>query len=607
VASLKFGPYRWPLGAILTLVLGVLLLGCSSSSSQDGAPESSGVARLLVSLDPADLDDLYARDPFSEDPIDAMATIDDGPALPIEIRFRGSSSRLLPKKSFNIRFQDGQDLLFGSDRMNANAMYTDPAMMREHLAWGMFAALGRPASRTQYLDIWLNGIYEGLYIHVERVDQDLLRAAGLNPEGTLVRDEFRDRRLEDPRIDVASAFAFPLSEIPEAEREQFLADGFDSRGSPRWDRLAELILWVEASMPGADFAQGFRERFDPEVFIDWLAVHFLIGDIDSFADDYWLYLDHDDEQARWIVIPWNKDLSFGSHWRPDFGTANDFFAYDMPVGTGWNNPLVNLVLETPELRDDLAERMAYLMREVFTRAYFAERMETQWHVIAASVERQPGAGAFDRHPQNHHSTQGVPELHMETILDFVELRYTYLDLWPEPKPRERPWGGSLTPPDPPPLSADADTRSVWGARAGDSVFFTDVNGWTIARIDFLWVPQGLGGVSRLEGDVEISVREDPTQTGIDRVWTLRMDGFSGFDGLLTLYYRNEHPEMFSGENWYTDGMEPVGRQWDLVMAERFGSSTEILPGARVNPFSNKVEALVTVAPGLAREFVVTVP
>ena len=611
MTGLKSHLPRWPLFAALmaTLALSWLLAGCGSSSSTQELPPvaPSEVTSLYVSLDPADLEHLYARDPFSGDRIDAMAAIGDGPELPIEIRFRGSSSRLLPKKSFNIRFEDGQEILFGSSRMNANAMYTDASMMRERLAWDMFATLGRPASRTQYLDISLNGFYEGLYIHIERVDKDLLSAAGLNPDGTLVRDEFRDRREEDDRIDVASAFAFPLSEIAEAEREQFLADGFNSRGSPRWDRLAELILWVEESEPGAEFAQEFRERFDLDVFIDWLAVHFLIGDIDSFADDYWLYLDHDDDEARWIVIPWDKDLAFGSHWRPDFGTANDFFSYEMAVGTGWDNPLVNLVLETQDLRDALAERMTHLMQEVFTRTYFMDLVDANWGVIAGSVDRQPGPLAFDRHPRNHHSAQGVPELHMETILDFIDLRYTFLDLWPEPKLREPAWGGSRSPLDPPPSFADRDTRRVWGARVGDSVFFTDVDGWTIARIDFLWVPEGLGGVSRLEGEVEFSVREEPAQPGIDRIWTMRKEGHGAFDALLTLYYRNELPGVFSGENWYTGGDVPVGQQWDLEMAERFGSNVEVLPDSRVNPFSNKVEALVRVEPGLSREFVITFP
>jgi spore coat protein H len=575
-------PNTRPATAIAALLLSLLLGAVTACGGSSNAPANPPAVTappapmpLHITLDPGDLELLYTRDPMSDDRLDATLRIGDaGEPLPIEIRFRGSSTRFLPKKSFNIRFEDGQELLFGSARLNANAMYTDPAMMREHLAWGMWAALGRPASRTRYLDLWINGVYEGLYIHIERVDEDLLRAAGLNPGGTLVRDRFRDevgRFIEGHEITTQSAFDFPLSTIKdEATRTRLLSQAFDSRGEPRWDRLAELILWVEQSAPGDTFAAEFRRRFDAGIFVDWLAVHILIGDIDSFADDYWLYLDHDDPQARWIVIPWDKDLSFGSHWRPQGGIANDYFSYEYRVGQGWMNGLVERFLATPELRDLLAARMQELMT-VFTRERFAAEIDAAWSVIAASAQRQPGPDAFAIHPQNHFSAQDAPDLHLEVLLDFIELRYAFLDTWPESRPGQKDM-------------AMHDLGARW---PGEVLLFTDADGWTIARLELLTAP--LYG-----GTLEIDVRHDPAQQGIDRIWTLRGTA-TPFDAHLTLYYRNEHPGELSGENWYTGGSVPVGRQGELVMAQRFGVMAEPLAGSRANPYSNKVAARLTIA------------
>jgi spore coat protein H len=541
---------------------------------------------LHLSIDPGDLELLYARSPTSDEQLNADVRIgEDGEPMPVRIRFRGNSARFLPKKSFDIRFAEGQELLFGSSRMNANAMYTDPAMMREHLAWGMWAALARPASRTRYLDIWINGVYEGLYIHIERVDADLLRSVGLNPAGTLVRDEFRQFAgsiIEGHQVTTFSAFNFPLSNIDSAAtQEQFLSRTFDSRGSPRWDKLAELILWVEQSAPGTAFADGFRARFDEDVFLDWLAIHFMIGDIDSFADDYWLYLDHTSETAKWIVLPWDKDLSFGSHFRPGTGVANDYFAYDHPIGADWPNALVSLVLDTPDLRESLLGRMRALSTSTFTSEYFSGRIGNAWSVIGASVVRQPGSDAFVLHPRNHHSTQGVAELHMEAIQDFVTLRWTYL-------------GISDTPLSAQPRSA---ARTLDNAQPGDVYDFADVAGWTIASLRVLTSPAG-------PGSLEISVQPEPAQQGINQLWTLRGD-VPPFFALLTLYYRNEVPDAFSGQNWYTEGGEAVGRQGDLVLAERFGLTPVPSVYSRANPFSNKVEGLVYVDPSMAQDFVLT--
>jgi spore coat protein H len=586
--------WRWT----VAFFTAVLIAGCGSSDSTEETgtqnclePHVAELAVLRISIDPADLDFLYQRDVFSDDPIAATAWIGDDPEQrPIQIRFRGSSSRALPKKSFNIRFAEGQELLFGSSRMNANAMYTDPAMMREHLAWRAWRKLGRPASRTRYTEIWINDVYEGLYIHIERVDADLLREAGLNPAGTLVRDEFRDREgefFEGYQVTGVSAFGYPLSMIDDEETQQrFLSQTFDSRGNPDWSHLANLLLWVERSSPGPTFAAEFPQRFDLEVFVDWLALHLLIGDIDSFADDYWLYLDHHHDYARWIVIPWDKDLSFGSHWRPIGGTANDYFTYDYPVGGGWPNGLITLFLETPETREVLAARMRELMSGMLANPCFSAEIDAAWEVIQESVMRQaspdagtPGPDAFVRHPANHHSVRDVPHLHMEAIRDFIELRYAYLDSWPEP----------------PPGIAGTAVRSLRDHRTGDTILFTDGDGWTIARLTLLTRP-------RYPGQIQLTVHHDAAQQGVDRVWTLRGEG-SPFEALLTFYYRNELPGIFSGENWYTGGLEAIGQQWDLVMAQRFGTSAEPLAVSNVNPFSNKVEAAVRVDPRLAQEFV----
>ena len=573
--------------AVITTILGLLSLllaacgsGSDSDTDTDKPPPSSepNLPGLHLFMDEVDLALLYARDPLSNDRLPAQARFEpDGSEVTLRgLRFRGASSRLLPKKSFNIRFEEEQPLLFGSSRMNANAMYTDAAMMREHLAWSLFQQLGHPASRTRYFDLWINDIFEGLYLHIERVDGDLLANAGLNPDGTLVRDQFRREQ-----GDRDSVFGFALSAIPEDERVAFIAGSFDSRGDPDWDRLVELVLWVEQAASGAAFAQGFEERFDVEVFIDWLAVHYLIGDIDSFGDDYWLYLDHDDDSARWIVIPWDKDLSFGSHDRLDYGTANDFFSYEYPLRGGWQNQLIDLFLDTPSLRQGLKERLVKLMDEVFDLSYFAALIEATSQQISPSVARQPGADAFALHPGNHHSVPGVAHLHNATLLDFIELRHAFV------KRAINPVGGQ----------AYVARMDLTDATVGDTLLFTDQQGWTIGKLRLLSAPE-------IAGTVRIEVSEDPTMNGIDRVWRLNSSA-AQFHADLSLYYRNDTAaDAFSTANWYSGGEAAVGNQWKLQMARKFGLDFEPLADSRVNPFSNKVSAPVNIDFGSGQEFVI---
>jgi len=532
--------------------------------------------QLFIFMDEADIHELYSRDPRSDDQLPASARYAlDGPEVDLRgLRFRGSSSRFLPKKSFNIRFDKRQTSLFNSSRMNLNAMYTDPSMMREALSMELFRLRGRPAPRTRYFDFYLNEIFEGLHIHIERIDSDMVAAWGLNPDGTLVRDEFRDHQ-DHPLIQEYgrwSAFGFDISQVPIEDRNEFLATAFDSRGSPDWGKLAELMQWVYDTPPGTEFAAGFAERFDEEVFLDWLAVSIVLGEIDGFWDDYWLHLDHNDPESRWTVIPWDKDLTFGSFTRSDWGTANHYFSYESHpwASGGRDNDLVWKVYDTPSLRQRVTDHVQEIMEEWFNLDFYAARTAELGERISLSAGRSAAPGiAFSRHPGNHHGNPAHWELARETLLEFVQLRRQFLQarLWPVFGPGYQ----ALV--------------STEGLAAGDTVFFTDALGWTMARLTLAQDPETAGTIT-------MQVLPLPGIEGVDRVWQI-VSTAGEIRGRMTLYYRNDVIEWLGKENWCTDGAQPVGRQWELAVAYHSGGLMEPVVPSWPNPYANAVTADVT--------------
>jgi hypothetical protein len=167
---------------------------------QQGPPPlaADDIQDLYLYADDEVIQELYERDPTIDDRVEGEIRLSpDGEALPLDgFRFRGHSARHHPKKSFNIRFSEEQELFGNDDRLNLNASYTDPSMIREKLAWDMFHEIGHVAPRSTFFNLYINDHYEGLYRHVDRVDNVLLRRNGLNPDGTLVREHlFKLREL----------------------------------------------------------------------------------------------------------------------------------------------------------------------------------------------------------------------------------------------------------------------------------------------------------------------------------------------------------------------------------------------------------------------------
>lgn len=559
------------------IVTGILLLLSTIASaipvaeaSEDAGNPGPDVQDLYLFMEESDLVKLYIRGDASDEWLDGYVRLSpNSENIELEgVRFRGTSSRDLPKKSFDIQFIELQEVLFGSSAMNLKATYTDPTMMRERLSMDLFHLLGQPTPRTKYFDLYINGIYEGLYIHVERIDGDMLESNRLNPTGTLISDDFRGH-FNLPEINRLSVFGYPIDK--QDDPEAFLEATMDGRGDPDWAAFRDLVAWVYRTSAGPEFEEGFIERFDEDNFIDWLAIHYLVGDVDAFGDDYWLYLDTGDPGAEWMVIPWDKDLTFGSHTRRGV-TVNDYFGYESPIAGGWENDLVEKFLQTPALRERLEARMVFLMDEVFTEEYYAGQLAAHKETIGNRLNITSGEGAFVLHPQNHHGDLGYLTYHTETILDFVRLRYLFLERAITPVSGE-PYTTSAG------IPADPEERTV---------YFTDPGGWVIASLAISEVAE--------PGTITAAVDRIPYNPGVDRRWQFDA-GDADVRGELTLYYRNDVESCcFPVGNWFiSDAAVRDDRysQWDLYIVQQDESGEMLRLETYVNPYSNKASAEVS--------------
>lgn len=269
--------------------------------------------------------------------------------------------------------------------------------------------------------------------------------------------------------------------------------------------------------------------------------------------------------AKWNIIPWDKDLTFGSTSRTGLGVANDFFSQELPLQAGWDNLLFEKLLETPELNERLEQRLLELMDDVLVRSFYEEKVHTISERIEESVNVAPSDDAFVVNSQNHHGELGHFDANKEVLLDYIDVRYEFiraqiLEVGEEP------------------LKA---TKALEAGQT-DPVFFTGTTGWTIGKFEPSAVDQA--------GDVTMNVDQEPAIAGIDRIFTVEADGVEA-RGELTFYYRNDLGWP-GPENWY-EVDEPIGDQWNLTLAEYAdGVITPI--DSYVNPYSNKVTATVQI-------------
>ncbi|MEC7947366.1 MAG: CotH kinase family protein [Myxococcota bacterium] len=355
------------------------------------------------------------------------------------LRIRGSSSSNLDKKAFDLELWDADD---DGDRnvpllgMPKNAdwvlyapYYWDDALVRNPLACQLSRDIGRYASRTRFVEVFLAvrdrpldaGDYLGLYVLMEEIEQgdDRVDVKQLD-EGDLDEPDIsggyvfkRDRAGSgDVQIWSGSAegritFRQPIimvdpesGDMPDAQLD-WISDELDAMG---W-------ALVDGMAPDG---RRYDDILDVGSFIDHHIINIYFKNPDAFRLSGYFHKDRDDKIHAGPV--WDFDRTAGSidsrardplHW-----DATNFTGDTTPMFTyGWYGPL----FDDPVFRARYWSRMEQLLDGELS-------LESTLAHIDAYASQLSEAG------ERNEARWGVPEFaeEIESLQDWFRLRHEWM-------------------------------------------------------------------------------------------------------------------------------------------------------------------------------------
>ncbi|CUU06220.1 Por secretion system C-terminal sorting domain-containing protein [Candidatus Kryptobacter tengchongensis] len=339
-------------------------------------PTFSQVREFYIYIHPDSLYLLYSRSIWDNTwiPIKFVA---EGAQYRGEIRFKGHSSRYYPKKPFYIRFKKGSEFE-GWSRMGFNAMYTDKSLMREQLTWDLWRAMGMIGPETYYANLYINNKNYGLYLFVERIDETLKRNPekfGFSPGGSLYEPS-DNYHCGDLSIPTDSSNYYLCYE------KKFPADS-------NYSDLIQLIQEINQT-PVENFHEFVERRFFSESLINWFVLNTLTHMGDTYNKNYYLY--HDSVSDKWLIIPWDYDLSFGrdgdSRLPYPLSLLSDKFKYwYMLPYHGVDNPLKIKFFQNQVLLNKFKQRLDSMLANVFTEERINRLIDQYYLMIKDYVYR----------------------------------------------------------------------------------------------------------------------------------------------------------------------------------------------------------------------------
>ncbi|MEM0962869.1 MAG: CotH kinase family protein [Bacteroidota bacterium] len=264
----------------------------------------------------------------------------------IEIEIRGSSSQIYPKKQYRLETQDASGendnvSLLGMPEENdwiLHAPYGDKTLMHNVLAYGLARQMGRYASRTRFVEVVLNGQYEGVYVLMEKIkrDGDRVDISRLRPdeiEGDDLTGGYifkSDRPSGDAEVEGwVSPYPSPASDdIP----TMYLLDEPDPRdvAPEQLDYIAGVMSAFERVMASGDPDDpdaGYRAYIDLDSFVDFYIVTEVARNADGYRLSTFYHKDKDSDDPLIHAGPiWDFNASFGN---ANFSSASRVEGYQV--------------------------------------------------------------------------------------------------------------------------------------------------------------------------------------------------------------------------------------------------------------------------------------
>jgi len=253
----------------------------------------------------------------------------------ISIERRGESSSGFQKKSYSIELQneDGTnnnisilDLPQENDFV-LYGPYSDKTLIKNVLSYELFRLTGRWAPRTRYIEVILNGNYNGIYVLTEKLKRDENRVDidKLTNEDTSIVDISGGYILRRDKTVKSDPEEWWRSSVSQPYHEKMWYEYYDPKYKDLTTDQANYIKnWMkefDGMMSGNDFNDpdlGYKKYIKTKSFIDLMFLNEISKGIDNYLFSGYFYKENDADGGQLVAgPPWDYNLGYGNL---DYGT-----------------------------------------------------------------------------------------------------------------------------------------------------------------------------------------------------------------------------------------------------------------------------------------------
>lgn len=343
----------------------------------------------------------------------------------IGIEKRGGISQAYPKKTYDIEFwADAEseisiDVQFGNMRVDddwiLDAMYNEPLRIRAKNAHQLWLDMHQPhylqqkpnakaGANVQYVEIFLNGRYNGVYMLSEQIDRKLLKV-----------DHFNDTIKGEVFKGVDHGIANNFWGLPDYDNSSRYWEGYDYvypkvQDTTNWENIYAFTDFVINSSD-QDF-ENVWDQFHYGNFLDYFIFLNVLRATDNYGKN--IYTARLNGDMPYFYVPWDLDGCFGTRW-----DGTNLIATDSILKNGFMNRVIETNINN--YSEDVSNRYFELREGVLHPDSLIARFNQSYALLKANNVYTREALVFPIYPYDQES--------FDYLADWIVGRIAFLDIY----------------------------------------------------------------------------------------------------------------------------------------------------------------------------------
>lgn len=263
-----------------------------------------------------------------------------GTLYDIGIKVRGQSSAMFPKPGYSIEVRDAEGLgikvgLLGlppSDDWVLHGPYVDKSMIRNSLAHWFFRQAGRYSPRTMHFDLYINGVYRGVYVLIEKIKRGKYRVNVA---------KLKDEDIDGDEVTGGYVWAFDKTgtNTGGGGNGTINDEGFNTSDGlnvilhypkkaniqkQQEDYLKKYLNDLEGLFKNGGSGNGYENYVDVGSAVDYVLHQEITNNADSYWCSFFLHKDKDSKGGKVTLgPPWDFNLAMSNGSSPEGQTNNN--------------------------------------------------------------------------------------------------------------------------------------------------------------------------------------------------------------------------------------------------------------------------------------------